>query len=522
VGDSVQVVREVDDELRLADLLAALSVATDLGMGHEPEKAVRSCLLATELARASGLPGPQVRDVYYTTLLYHLGCTAPAHELTYLFGDDVGVLPRAERADESSLRDSLAVLALAGRGTGLGRARHLARLAAAGKQENTAILRSVCEVGSRMADRLRLGTGVQAALRDSTEIWDGRSGALGHAGDDIALPARYALLATQAVLFDRLGGPEAAVDVVRERAGHWFDPEVAATFARVGADLLRSMADADVWHEVLEVEPRPVRCVPDSQVDDIARVFADLVDLKSTFTLGHSTEVAELAVAAAEQLGLPAARIRLLRRAALLHDLGRVAISGAVWERPSTLTSAQWEQVRLHPYHTERILRRSSALAELAGIAGMHHERQDGSGYHHGSGGAAIPPEARLLAAADAFQAMTQLRPHRSAMAPEEAARHLETEATAGRLDVECVRGVVEAAGQAPQRGRVTWPAGLTDREVDVLRLVAGGSTNREIATELVISPRTAEHHVQHIYTKIGGSTRAAAALFAMEHGLVR
>jgi HD-GYP domain-containing protein (c-di-GMP phosphodiesterase class II) len=516
------VVRDVDDELRLADLLAALSVATDLGMGHEPEKAVRSCLLATELARASGLPEPQVRDVYYTTLLHHLGCTAPAHELTYLFGDDVGVLPRAERADESSLRDSLAVLAIAGRGAGIGRARHLARILAAGSQGNTAILRSVCEVGTRMADRLRLGTGVQAALRDSTEVWDGGGGAFGHAGEDIALPARFALLATQAVLFDRLGGPEAAAEVVRGRAGHWFDPEVAATFGRVGPELLRRMTDADVWHDVLELEPRPVRCVPDSQLDDIARVFADLADLKSTFTLGHSTGVADLAVAAAARLGLPAARVRLLRRAALLHDLGRVAISSAVWEREGTLTSAQWEQVRLHPYHTERILRRSSALSGIAGIAGLHHERQDGSGYHHGNGGATIPSEARLLAAADAFQAMTQVRPHRAAMPPEQAARHLETEATAGRLDVECVRGVVEAAGQAPDRRRMSWPAGLTDREVDVLRLLAGGSTNREIAAELVISPRTAEHHVQHIYTKIGGSTRAAAALFAMEHGLVR
>jgi HD-GYP domain-containing protein (c-di-GMP phosphodiesterase class II) len=512
----------VDGDLRLAEPLAALSVATDLGMGQEPEKAVRACVLATELARASGLPEAEVRDVYYTSMLQHLGCTASAHELTHLFGDDRTVLAEAEHTDETSLRGTIEMLALVGRGTGMRRAQYLGRVMAAGKQGNTAILRSVCEVGTRMAERLHLGDGVALALRDSTEAWDGRGGAFGRSAEEIALPARYSLLCNQAVIFDRLGGPDAAVEMVRERAGRWFDPALADTFVRLGPDLLRRLADADVWHEVLEIEPTPVKCAPSSQVDEIARVFADMVDLKSSFTIGHCSAVAQLAVAAAGRIGLSADRVTVLRRAGLLHDLGRVAVSGAVWEQPRSLTTSQWEQVRLHPYQTERILRRSSALAELAGIAGMHHERQDGSGYHHGLGGAAIPPEAQLLAAADAFQAMTQDRPHRPAMAPEAAAGQLEAEAEAGRLHVECARAVVEAAGQQPGRRRSSWPAGLTDREVDVLRLLARGSSNREIAAELVISRRTAEHHVQHIYTKIGGSTRAAAALFAMEHGLVR
>lgn len=512
----------MDDELRLADLLAALSVATDLGMGHEPEKAVRACLLATELARACDLPEVQVRDVYYTTLLVHLGCTAPSHELAFLFGDDVGVLPRAERTDEASVRESLALLGLVGRGTGARRVQHLVRVLTAGKEGNRTVLRSVCEVGTRMAERLHLGDRVAAALGDSTEVWDGSAGAFERAGDDIALPARFALVATQAVIFDRLGGPAAAVDVVGDRAGHWFDPEVADTFARVGPDLLRWMADADVWHEVLEVEPRPVRCIPPSQLDEVARVFADLVDLKSAYSLGHSTGVAELAEAAAVRLGLPEERVAAVRHAALLHDLGRVAVSGAVWEQPRPLTSSQWEQVRLHPYHTERILRRSTQLAGIARIAGQHHERADGSGYHHGAAGGAIGTDARLLATADAFQAMTQERPHRGAVPPDHAADLLGTEAEAGRFDVDCVRAVIAAAGQQQTAARRAWPAGLTDREVEVLRLVAAGSSNRQIASELVISPRTAEHHVQHIYAKIGASTRAAAAVFAMEHGLVR
>ena len=512
----------MDQDLRLADLLAALSVATDLGMGQEPEKAIRSCLLATELARASDLPEPQVRDVYYTSLLLHLGCTAPAHEITHVFGDDVGVLATAERTDESSVRGTLAILALVGRGTGAQRPRHIGRLIAAGKDGNTAILRSVCEVGSRMAERLHLGEQVRIAIGDTTETWDGRGGAYGRSEEEISLPARFAVLATQAVLFERLGGTAAAVEVVRERTGRWLDPDIADTFLRVGPDLLDHMADADVWAEVIDAEPRPAKLLPPSQVDEVAHVFADMVDLKSPFTAGHSTGVAELAANAATTLGFPDDRVTVVRRAALLHDLGRVAITSAVWEKPRALTASEWEQVRLHPYHTQRILERSSALAELAPLAGMHHERLDGSGYHHGAAGAAIPVEARLLATADVFQAMTQDRPHRPAMPPARAAEVLEAETIDGGLDTECVRAVIDAAGQRTSRRGSTWPAGLSDREVDVLRLLARGSTNREIATELTISRRTAEHHVQNIYGKIGGSTRAAATLFAMEHGLVR
>jgi HD-GYP domain-containing protein (c-di-GMP phosphodiesterase class II) len=511
----------VDDDLRLADVFAALSVATDLGMGHEPEKAIRACLVATELARASGLAEFQVRDVYYTSMLQHLGCTATAHELTSMFGDDRGVLRQAEHIDEGTLRGRLEMLALVGRGTGIRRGQYLARMLTAGKDAETAILRSTCEAGARMAERLHLGAGVCGALRDGTETWDGGGGAYGHAGDDIPVPARFSLVATQAVLFDRLGGPDAAVEVVHGRAGHWFDPEIADLFGRIGTDLLRGLSAIDVWAEVLAVEPRPVRTIPSWQLDEVAHVFADMVDLKSSFTLGHSTGVADLAASAAQRLGLPADRVTVARRAALLHDLGRVAVSGTVWEQPRSLTATEWEQVRLHPYHTERILSRSSALTELAPIAGMHHEREDGSGYHHGVGGAAIPIEARLLAAADAFQAMTQPRPHRPAWPADRAADELEAAVAAGALHAECARAVIEAAGHEPRRRRGSWPAGLSDREVDVLRLLATGATNRQIAEELVISRRTAEHHVQHIYAKIGGSTRAAAALFAMEHGLV-
>jgi HD-GYP domain-containing protein (c-di-GMP phosphodiesterase class II) len=510
------------DDLRLADLLAALSVATDLGMGQEPEKAVRSCLVATHLARAMDLPDRGVRDVYYTTLLQHLGCTAPAHEAAYLVGDDLLGASQGERTDERSRREALALMAVVGRGTGPLRIVHLARTVAAGRAAGDAIFRAVCEVGTRMAERLRLGDGVRTGLLHSLEAWDGKGAPQGLAADDVAVPARLAAVATQAVIFDRLGGPDTAVEMVRRRAGGWFDPTVAETFARVGPDVLRHLEEADVWAEVLEAEPQPVRWIPRAQLDEVARAFADMVDLKTPFTLGHSRGVAELAGTAAARLGFSQDNVGLLRRAALLHDLGRVAVSNAVWEKSQALTSTQWEQVRLHPYHTERILARSVILEPLARIAGMHHERHDGSGYHHGASGAEVPTEARLLAVADAYQAMTQDRPHRAGLPPPEAAREIDAAVAAGRFDPECARAVVEAAGHQPARARPAWPEGLSDREVDVLRLVARGLSNRQVAATLFISPRTAAHHVQHIYSKIGVSTRAAAAMFAVEHGLLR
>jgi HD-GYP domain-containing protein (c-di-GMP phosphodiesterase class II) len=511
-----------DAELRLADLLAALSVATDLGMGQEPEKAVRGCLVATGLARAMDLPDPVVGDVFYTTLLQHVGCTAPARETAHLLGDDLAVAPVAERTDSASLRESLALLAAVGRGTGTRRVRHLARTVAGGRQGSRSIARAVCEVGALMADRLRLGPGVRTGLLHSMERWDGKGDPQGLAGDAIALPARLSALATQVVIFDRLGGADAAAEMVRRRAGGWFDPALAEGFGRVGRDLLAGLAEADPWAEVLAAEPGPGRWIAPAGLDEVGRAFADMVDLLTPFTLGHSTGVARLVGGAAGRLGVPAGDATLACRAALFHDLGRVAVASGVWERPGPLTASQWEQVRLHPYHTERILARSAALRPLARIAGMHHERQDGSGYHHGASGAEVPAGARLLAAADAYQAMTQDRPHRPALAPEAAARELEAAARAGRLDPECARAVVEAAGQRPTRARRAWPQGLSDREVEVLRLVARGLSNRQVAEALHISSRTAEHHVQHIYTKIGASTRAAAAMFAMQHGLLR
>jgi HD-GYP domain-containing protein (c-di-GMP phosphodiesterase class II) len=510
----------VPGALRLTDLLAALSITTDLAMGQQPEKAIRATVLATELARHLGLPEPDVADVYYTTLLKHLGCTATSHEEVELFGpEDLEARPVAERTDVASRREVLASVRTIGRGSGLARPRYLARALVSGKEATASVLRAVCEVATLMAERLDLGAAVGRALYANLERWDGRGAPRGLRGEDIALPARIAEPATQAIIYHRLGGTDAALAMVDRRSGGWFDPSVADAVRAVGPGVLARLEGQDPWTAVLDAEPRPERRIPADRLEPIAEAFGDMVDLKSSFTLGHSSGVARLAHDAAERLRLPDPRS--VRLAALLHDLGRAAVGAGVWEKPGPLTSGEWERVRLHPYHTERILARSEVLAPLARIAGMHHERQDGTGYHHGASAAEVPVEARVLGVADAYEALTQDRAHRPARSPEAAAEAVTADIGRGRLDPEVARAVVEAAGQRAPRTRTAWPAGLSDREVEVLRLVARGRSNRAIAQELVISPRTAEHHVQHIYGKIGASTRAAAAMFAMEHGLL-
>jgi DNA-binding CsgD family transcriptional regulator len=330
-----------------------------------------------------------------------------------------------------------------------------------------------------------------------------------------------ARVATEAAILAGFGGSEVVVTGLRRRAGKTLDPEIVDRFASGAETLLAELAVGDPRARLVEVEPA-VAEISELDIVHIAAAFGDLVDLKTPFTHGHSGGVADLAVAAAARARLDPLAIRQLHVAALLHDVGRAGVSNAVWEKPGPLTTAEWEQARIHAYLSERVMATSAALAPMAVIAGGHHERLDGSGYHRGCRGPELAPPARVLAAADAFLAMTEVRPHRAAMGPEQAAETLAREAHAGRLDADAVAAVLESAGRpAVRRRHDLRPGGLTDREIEVLRLVAAGCTNPDIGRRLGISRRTAEHHVQHIYTKIGVSTRAAATLFALEHDLL-
>ncbi len=510
------------ETVRVAELLAGLSLISDIGMGHAPDEAVRTCLLATRLGSELGLPDEAVTDTYFTALLQHVGCTASARDLSLAFGDDVAVNRAGSRTDSSRPTEVLfSFLPQVTAGLPLlERVRVTANVLVRGNRIGDAVAHANCEVGSATARRLGLSEGVQQALYQAFEWWNGKGTPAGLRHDEIALPTRLVHVASQAVLFAGLGGAELAAEVLRRRSGSYLDPVLAEEGARRCEGLLGELEEADVLAAVGAAEPEPHRTVSELELDDVARAFGDVVDLKSPFFHGHSARVGELAEAAARELNLGEKECVALRRAGFLHDVGRAGVPTSIWEKPGSLTGIEWEQVRLHAYNGERVLARSGALAPLAPLAGMHHERQDGSGYHRGLPGRSIPVPARVLAAADTFVALTQERPHRAALDPRTAGDRLLDEARHGRLDPDAADAVRAAAGLARPKRRA-FPAGLTAREVEVLRLVTQSLSNAEIARRLVISPRTAEHHVQHIYGKIGVSTRAGATLYALEHDLL-
>ena len=495
----------------------------DLGYGLEPGHAMRSCLVGVTLARRVGLPEHEVADTFYTSLLSHVGCVGFSHEMSAAFGDELAANQAGARTNFADPQDILKTLIPEStRGMRpLARARTAAFIVARGRALGRSYDSTVCEIAKETARRISLADGVQAALFQVKEAWNG-SGFPGRLkGEEILLPARIARVASEAILFHDLGGTELAAHEVSRRGGSLLDPALVSEFVANAPTIFGEAAAGDPRELVLEAEPEPVTERDHDDLPQVAAAFGDLVDLKTPFTHGHSKEVARLAKGAAERLELDAETTQRLHIAAFLHDLGKVGISDMIWEKPGPLTGPEWEQVRMHAYHTERILATSRTLEPMARIAGMHHERLDGSGYHRGCRAQEIPAPARVLAAADAFQAMTQRRPHREAVEPEQAAHELRAAASSGMLDPDAVTAVVETAGQRVERRRELRPAGLSNREVEVLQLLARACSNREIADQLHISRRTAEHHVQNTYAKIGVTTRSAAALFALEHDLL-
>lgn len=510
----------------MADLLAATSLTTDLGRGFPQEKALRTCLVAVRIAETLNLDERTRSNTLYAALIQPVGCTAFTHEGARIFGtNELKGIPAYSRVDTARLSEGIRALREEVQGEPMGRrVRGMLKNITAGQKFLGYAVRADCEAGSQFTKRIGLADSVASIVVQSHERWDGKGLPVGLSGEEIELGARLISLADQVEMFHRSEGQEETHAMVRRRSAGWFDPAVAQGFEQCAEDVFAELEAGSVWDAVLSAEPPPIVAIPEWRVDELAEALADVVDLKSPFFLGHSRGVARLAGDAAAQLGQGDDGSATVRRAALFHDLGRVGVSNLVWDKPGSLTSSEWEQVRLHAYNTERILSRSPVLAPLAQIAGMHHERADGSGYHRAATAATIPVAARILAAADVFQALTERRPHRAAIAPEQAATEIEAMVAAGALDPEAARAVCEVAGVALRRSRASgpWPAGLTDREVEVLRLLARGMSKKEIAALLVIAPGTVHTHTVHIYEKLSVSTRAGVALFAMEHGLVQ
>ena len=513
--------------LRLAELLAAVSLATDLAHDVPLESALRDALVALGFARLVGLQGDDLADVYYLALLYHLGCTAAAEAQSKVGGgDDISARHWYSEADYANRPEFLRLAAtrVAREWGPAARAQAVAGVVGAEKGFMAAAFANICEVAARLSERVGGGPRVTAALEHAYARWDGKVFFALPRGESISLLARLVHLVHVAQVFHHAGGGEAADAVVRARRGTEFDPQLADLWLANGGDLLQPLGPESVWELALAAEPAPHRLVPRSHIDQVTSAFADFVDLKSSYTLGHSTKLAELTTGAAVALGLDESGVTDLRRAAQVHDLGNVSVPNRIWTKTGPLNRAEWERVRLHAYQSQRVLTVAEPLRVSGELAGMHHERLDGSGYHRGLPAASIPLTARLLAAAEVYQSLVEERPWRPAFTRPEAAARLREEMRRGRFDRQAVDALLEAAGQ-PRTGRrasQSWPAGLTDREVEVLRLVARGRSNKEIAKELHVSEATVHTHVVNVYGKTEVKTRAGAALFALEHDLIQ
>jgi HD-GYP domain-containing protein (c-di-GMP phosphodiesterase class II) len=515
--------RRREQPIRAAELVGALSLATDLGTGQPLEHALRTAVLAVRLGELAGASAEELADSYYVALLHGSGCTSNSHEATQLFGEDIMHRAAFFLIDPA---DPEQVLAFYRTHVGPGRPTEVReRMIEAALSNPTRARESfaaMCEVAQRFARWLGLGTGIEAALEYVFARWDGKGPSGGVGGEALPLPARLLHVARDYSLFLSAAGPEDARTVLRRRAGAAYDPRLAELAARHFVEVCSELDDTRMWEHALETEPFPRASLSGDGIDAGFAAFAALTGLKSPWLREHSTAVAELAEAAAWRLGLPAETVAFVRRAALAADLGRAGVSNAIWEKPGPLGFGEWERVRLHPHFTERAFAQSQALAPIGLLAGAHHERLDGSGYHRGLRGSALDTAGRVLAAADCYAAMRAARPHRPALEPATAEAELRREVDVGRLDVEAVDAVLAAAGHRIPKRSAELPAGLSRRELEVLLALVLGQSNQAIADDLGISAKTVGHHVQHVYQKVGVRSRAAATVWAFEHDLVR
>jgi HD-GYP domain-containing protein (c-di-GMP phosphodiesterase class II) len=509
-----------DQQICAAEVIAALSLATDLSIGFDFEHGLRSTLVAARLAERLGVHRETASQTYYACLLQQVGCTADIHVRAKILGDTAAaVRNQLMPVWFGEPREMMTAMArsVAPHAPLPVRVIEIARKVPTAARVMPRVDVACREVARMLIERLGLPASIGALFAYVDERWDGK-GAPGAKGDEIPLAMRIAHVARDIDVQRVLGGTELAARVVGERAGSALDPAIAARFVKEAPEILAIDDNRSVWEQTLACEPAPRFTLEGAAIDRALSAMGDFADLVCPHLAGHSAGVAELASAGAQRCHFDAGEVTAVRRAALVHDVGRVAVPVPIWQKPGPLTAGEWERVRLHPYHSERVLSRSPFLAALGPVATSHHERLDGSGYHRGAVAGALSSAARVLAAADAYHAMTEPRPHRKALPKDRAAATLGEEARAGRLDADAVGAVLEAAGHQPPR--IERPAGLTEREVEVVALLARGLQTKQVAHALGISVKTADRHVQNSYRKIGVSTRAAAALFAMEHGL--
>lgn len=510
--------------LRLGEFAATLALAQDNAFGQPLESQFRSCLLATWFCREAAFDPQVSSDVYWVALLRYLGCTGHAHEVATLFGDEIAIRAQTLVHDaanpEEVIRD---VITFATAGRGPEESSQIVKMIHEGAHawavHNFA---SGCEVTDMLLNRVDFGPGVRQALRFTFERWNGNGFPTHAKGEAIPLAMRLVHLTHDMEAIARLRTPAAALQAAAERRDRTYDPALVDIFLQHGAAWFDKLKHAEPWTDVLAFEPEPRRVLEDDELDNALLVAADFIDMKSPYMPGHSRKCAELCRDAARESRLPEDEATALWRAALVHDFGITAVSNSIWDKPGALTRAERDRVELHTLLTEQMLRRSPALESLNRFAAAHHETANGSGYHKRLTAEAFDPNAGILAAAEIYAGLTMDRAHRPRFSEADAAAEMRSLMARGVLEKRTANAVLVAAGHGEARGRrAPNPGGLSEREIEVLRLAAKGLSTKVIAEQLYISPKTADHHIQHVYTKIGVSTRAAAALWAMQNAVV-
>jgi HD-GYP domain-containing protein (c-di-GMP phosphodiesterase class II) len=408
-------------DVRLSEVVGALSHALDVTEGQPPGHAQRTCLIGMRIGAAIGLDAESRSSLFYALLLKDAGCSTNSAQVASLYGtDDADVKRDRKVTDHLKASECLAHLARAtAPGRPLAKVRHLRALVAHGSDGSRALTAMRCERGAEIARGIDLPDDTAQAIRDLDEHWDGKGYPQGLEGDAISLLGRIACLAQTAEVFWAGGGRDAAVAVARERSGRWFDPLLVEALESIPAgDPLWSSLD---FPDVRAVEPGDRVLVADPQrLDSIAEAFARVVDAKSPYTASHSLGVAGIAVGLARLLGIGLDDQRTLHRAGLLHDLGKLAVSNRILDKPGKLTDAEWQAMRGHPLMSLNILRSVPAFGELVFAAGAHHERLDGSGYPYGLAAGALDRDARIIAVADVAEALSAERPYRAALPPDQ------------------------------------------------------------------------------------------------------
>ncbi len=508
---------------RRAEFMMVLAYASDLATGQSRNFALRACVLAMRLARAAGLSENEHRNVYHQALLRYIGCNADSHLLADFFGDEYELRRDvALNLGDPAERPAIMKRALSRVHAGApDPAAVVEREFANAPQVTRAILAGHCEVAQRIGKRLGLSDEIRVNLGQLYERWDGKGMPHGINGDDVKLAVRLVTLAQDAVIHAECSGIDGMIKVITRRRDGPYEAELADVLLNNPNALMDGLDDETDRRSILSMEPQPHAGMDEADREEAYLAIADMIDMRMPHTMGHCRAVGALAEAATRHMKLPAADIRHVRWAAYVHDLGELAVPVATWLKPKPFAEREIDEMRLHPYHGERALAALDGDGnDVASLVLRHHERLNGTGYHRKVTGSDLSPAARVLAAAEAYQSAREARPHRPRLSDTAAAAKLRDAVRSGALCADATAAVLASAGQASHRDKSSRLSGLSAREIEVLRHILAGDTAKSAAEKLGIAPKTAANHIQNLYSKIGVSTRAGAALFAVENGL--